>query len=182
MRKSKPGNSDVPAATLEIPRAYKSRRSRRRWVRYCRYWFTRLRRLEGTSRALARGIATGVFAGCFPFIGFQTILGVVLATLLRGNKLAAVAGTWISNPFTYVPIYFFNFKVGQLLLGWQDLSGDRLEIDSWATVVESGLVVSATLLVGCFAVGLVAAVCAYFFSLWLFFRWREGKRRRQEGK
>ena len=48
----------------------------------------------------AKGIAFGVFSGCFPFFGFQTLLGVFLAQIGRGNIVLAAVGTWISNPFT----------------------------------------------------------------------------------
>ncbi|MFO0103826.1 MAG: DUF2062 domain-containing protein, partial [Cyanobium sp.] len=54
----------------------------------------------------ARGLAAGIFCGCFPFFGLQTLLGIGLASVLRGNHLLAAAGTWISNPFTYVPLYW----------------------------------------------------------------------------
>tara|TARA_B100000945_G_C20408598_1_gene611389 strand:- start:143 stop:595 length:453 start_codon:yes stop_codon:yes gene_type:complete len=64
----------------------------------------------------AKGVAFGVFSGCFPFFGFQTILGVFLAKLTKGNIILAAIGTWISNPFTYIPLYIFNFKVGLFLL------------------------------------------------------------------
>ena len=151
-----------------------------RWARYWRYWFMRLRRLRGKPRAIALGLAIGTFAGSFPFVGFQTLLGVLLATLLRGNKIAAVAGTWISNPLTYVPIYFFNFKVGQLLLGWHDLPVEQLEIHSWDNVMESGMVVARTLLVGSSVVGLGVGACTYFLSLWFISRWRE--RRNSKGR
>ena len=29
----------------------------------------------------------------------------------RGNIYLAALGTWISNPLTYVPLYYFNYKV-----------------------------------------------------------------------
>ena len=64
----------------------------------------------------AKGIAAGVFSGCFPFFGFQTLLGIFLAQIIKGNILLAAIGTWISNPFTYIPLYFFNYKVGDFLL------------------------------------------------------------------
>ena len=57
---------------------------------------------EGTPGQRARGLAAGVFAGCFPLFGFQTFLGVLFANLLRGNTFLAVVGTWISNPMTYL--------------------------------------------------------------------------------
>ena len=62
----------------------------------------------------AKGFAIGVFSGCFPFFGLQTLLGVFLAKLAKGNILLAAIGTWISNPFTYVPLYYFNYKVGSI--------------------------------------------------------------------
>ena len=64
----------------------------------------------------ARGVAVGVFCGCFPFFGFQTLLGLFLARVAKGNLFLAAIGTWISNPFTYVPLYFFNYKVGAFLI------------------------------------------------------------------
>ena len=64
----------------------------------------------------AKGVAFGVFSGCFPFFGFQTLLGVFLAQITKGNIVLAAIATWISNPFTYLPLYFFNFKVGSFLL------------------------------------------------------------------
>ncbi|MGF1480925.1 MAG: DUF2062 domain-containing protein [Cyanophyceae cyanobacterium] len=151
---------------------------RRSWgSKPLRYWYIRLRRLRGKPQVIARGIAAGVFAGFFPFFGFQTIIGVLLAVLLRGNKIAAAAGTWISNPLTYVPIYYFNFRIGKLLLGGSDLLVEDLDIQSqsWSAIVESGTMVVATLLVGCLAVGLVGSICSYFVSLWAIARWRNSR-------
>ncbi len=62
----------------------------------------------------AKGLAIGVFSGCFPFFGFQTLIGVFFAKLAKGNVVLAAIGTWISNPFTYIPLYYFNYKVGSI--------------------------------------------------------------------
>ena len=72
---------------------------------------------EGTPGQRARGLAAGIFCGCFPIFGLQTLVGIGMASVVRGNHLLAAAGTWISNPFTYVPLYWFNYRVGSLLLG-----------------------------------------------------------------
>ena len=64
----------------------------------------------------AKGLAIGVFSGCFPFFGFQTLIGVFFAKLAKGNIFLAAIGTWISNPFTYIPLYYFNYKVGSFFL------------------------------------------------------------------
>ncbi|MCT0248017.1 DUF2062 domain-containing protein [Synechococcus sp. CS-205] len=95
-----------------------------RWRRWCsaaltrvRHWIRWLWEQEGSPAQRARGLAAGVFCGCFPFFGLQTLLGVALASLVRGNHLLAAAGTWISNPFTYVPLFWFNYQLGTWLLG-----------------------------------------------------------------
>ncbi len=142
------------------------------WKRTLRYFYLRIIRLRSTTPALARGLATGVFAGLFPFFGAQTILGVSLAILVRGNKLTAALGTWISNPLTYVPIYLFNFRVGQFLLQTNDLSTD-LDWTSTSELLQAGKVFITTLLVGCTIVGAIAATIAYFLGLWLIPRFRE---------
>ena len=55
---------------------------------------------EGTPGQRARGLAAGVFCGCFPFFGLQIVVSVGVASLLKGNHLLAAAGTLVSNPLT----------------------------------------------------------------------------------
>ena len=69
----------------------------------------------------AKGLAIGVFSGCFPFFGFQTLMGVFFAKIAKGNIVLAAIGTWISNPFTYIPLYYFNYKVGSIFLKLKSL-------------------------------------------------------------
>ena len=104
----------------------------------------------------AKGIAVGVFCGCFPFFGFQTLLGLFLARVAKGNLFLAAIGTWISNPFTYVPLYFFNYKVGSSLLkNSSDIIFDKdLMIEElWV----QGSVFSSRLILGSALVGLLLA-------------------------
>ena len=107
----------------------------------------------------AKGLAIGVFSGCFPFFGFQTLIGVFLAKIANGNILLAVIGTWISNPFTYVPLYYFNYKVGSLVLNSSsnNIIEKSLVIDDlW----KQGRIFSLKLLLGSSCVGiLLALIC-----------------------
>jgi len=160
---------------LMQPTYYLIKKRQAWWKRKLRYVYLRIIRLRSTTPAIARGLATGVFAGLFPFFGAQTILGIFLAILVRGNKLTAAVGTWISNPFTYVPIYLFNFKVGQLLLGTHELSTD-VDWTSTSELLQAGQVFAVTLLLGCTVVGAIAAIIAYFLGLWLIPRLRKHSR------
>ncbi|MEM8830535.1 MAG: DUF2062 domain-containing protein [Cyanobacteria bacterium P01_G01_bin.19] len=126
--------------------------------------YLKLLRLRGKPKVVAKGLAVGVFAGCFPFFGLQSLVGVVLATLLRGSKVAAIAATWISNPLTYVPIFVFNYKLGKLLLGTKD-TVLFLDLKSFTTFKELGPTFAITLLTGCFVVGSILAFITYFYSL-----------------
>tara|TARA_Y100001968_G_scaffold332299_1_gene389925 strand:- start:13796 stop:14236 length:441 start_codon:yes stop_codon:yes gene_type:complete len=108
---------------------------------------------EGSPAQRARGIAVGVFSGCFPFFGLQTLLGLMLASLCKGNHLLAVAGTWISNPFTYFPLYWFNFKIGSFLVGQERLINSSFQNLTRQEIWEQGWIFSSRLLLGCTLVG-----------------------------
>ena len=146
--------------------------------RYSGRWLRRLYRrvmaMQGTPEYLARGLSVGVFAGCFPFFGFQMLIGVSLAVLFRGHKLLAAAGTWVSNPFTYIPIYLFNYKLGRWLLG-----SDELLLEDWNSllsiddILAVGTEFALTLLFGCLVVGMISAVFTYFASLRMIRHWRQ---------
>ena len=122
---------------------------------------------EGTPGQRARGLAAGIFCGCFPIFGLQTLVGIAMASVVRGNHLLAAAGTWISNPFTYVPLYWFNCRIGSLLLGpgrqWPGF--DALQRDD---VSQMGWSVISRLMLGSSITGAVCAALGWWLSLnWL---------------
>ncbi len=152
-----------------------SKRPRSRIKRSWRYFYLRFLRLRGTPHYISRGLAFGVFAGCFPLFGLQTIIGVLLAIIFRGHKLAAAAGTWLSNPLTYVPIFAFNYKVGEFLLGFgveQTQVSFPDHWQSWTDLKPLGLVFLVTLFSGCLVVASIASILTYMVSLRFLSRWR----------
>lgn len=149
------------------------------WLRRAKFWYLKVLRQEGTPEAIARGWACGVFTGCFPLFGLQTLLGLLLATILRGNKFTAAAGTWISNPLTYVPIYYFNFHVGQVILQ-KPVTFDEAQLQSWSEMGLAGISVVGTLFLGCTVVGSTLGVGAYFLSFSLTTRWRSLKQKKAD--
>ncbi len=112
---------------------------------------------KGSSYYNSKGLAVGVFSGCFPFFGLQTLIGIFLAHIIRGNLTLAAIGTWISNPFTYIPLYIFNYKVGSLFI--KSSSGLNIQsgfIDN--QIWQRGWLFSSRLLLGSFLVGSVLGV------------------------
>jgi hypothetical protein len=69
--------------------------------------------LPDTPRQVAMGMGVGVFTGMLPIIPLQTITAITLAWLFKGSKLAAAAGTWISNPITIPPVYGACYYLGR---------------------------------------------------------------------
>ncbi len=154
-----------------------------------RYWYKRyrhrvyryVRTLNGNPQNLARGLAVGVFAGSFPFFGIQSLIGILLAIIFRGSKVAAVMGTWISNPLTYIPIFIFNFRVGKLLLGVESLSSRQINYESLQAWRELGFAFTIVLLVGCLVVGTVLAIISYFAGLSFFKRIQKSEKKLKLG-
>lgn len=148
-------------------------------ARRMRTTYLKLLRLRDKPEVVAKGLTVGIFAGCFPFFGIQSLIGIFLATIFRGSKVAALAATWISNPLTYLPLYVFNYKIGKLLLGIEDSEGLSLDLESFTTFREQGSTFAIALLAGSFVVGTVLATITYFYSLAILRRWRDRSIRRR---
>ena len=124
---------------------------------------------NGTPAERARGLAIGVFIGSFPLFGFQTFLGIALAILFRGNQFLAVLGTWVSNPLTYLPLYWLNYQVGCIVIG--DLQGDsymggQLSLQNFAS---AGWDLVGRLFVGSSIVGFILGLTS-FLTIYIIFR------------
>ena len=174
-------HKDTSLSPTVAPKLYKNgRKTYKYWlVKYRRILFISLKNLKGKPAFLARGAAVGVFAGCFPLLGLQSLIGVLLAVVFRGSKVAAVAFTWVSNPLTYIPLFLFNFKVGKFLLGIDSISSQDIDFESWASFLELGSTVAVALVFGSFIIGAIASVIAYFASFAFFKRLQYKKLRRR---
>ncbi len=154
-------------------------RPRRSYLQRCqrqlRYLYLKFIRLRGHPKELARGLAAGVFAGMFPLFGLQTLIGVAISFRIKGNPLMAAAGTWVSNPLTYVPIYAFNYQLGCWLLRKQG-GNPFTDLDSLKSWLETGTDIGVALMLGSFVMGIVFGVGSYFVSLPLIRRARRGYR------
>jgi hypothetical protein len=131
--------------------------------------FRDLLHLDDSPRRLAVALAVGVFISCTPFWGLQTILSVIVATVFRLNRAAAVTGTWINLPWFAPLVYGAAIKIGMLVApGLREANAATLETLlhdpaalSWATVWSWLRGSSLPLLIGSTIVGAVAAVVTY---------------------
>lgn len=66
--------------------------------------------------SLTRAVYIGVMCAFFPLPG-QMPLALIGALLFRANVPMSVALTWLTNPLTAIPVYWFAYCIGAVLLG-----------------------------------------------------------------
>lgn len=78
-------------------------------------------KLKESPHKIALAFAAGVFIGMSPLLGFHTLLGFASAWIFRLNPFALLAGVYITNPWTIVPIYTFSTWIGAQCLGIEQI-------------------------------------------------------------
>lgn len=109
-------------------------------------------------RSVTRAFALGLFISFVP-LPVHIVAATVLALALRLNVPAAVAGTFIANPLTIVPLYIAAYWVGCHLLGvsFHDI---RIEL-SWDWLTTALVPIWKPFLLGCLILGLASAAIGY---------------------
>ncbi len=117
-------------------------------------------------RTVVPAFAIGIFIAFLPTPG-HTLMGVLLALAFGVNIPVAALATWVSNPVTMGPMYYFAYRLGRYLLG-TPLQEFQFEM-SWDWVTHTFLTIWQPMLLGCFILGVLAAVTSYI-TLDLFWR------------
>ena len=81
------------------------------------YIWHRLRRLPDPPHRIARGVFAGTFVNFPPILGIQMISAASLAWVMRGNIIAALLATFLSNPVTTPIIAWVSLETGYWILG-----------------------------------------------------------------
>lgn len=87
-----------------------------RWLRWMGPHLLNPRLWHFRRRGVALGVALGMFFGLLVPLA-QIPLAAGAAILLRANLPTAVASTLVTNPFTFPPVYYAAWKLGQAVLG-----------------------------------------------------------------
>ena len=131
-------------------------------------------------RAVSGAVFIGLFCAFLP-IPFQMLVAGLLAVFARCNVPISVALVWITNPFTFAPMFFFAYKLGAWLL---DMEVTRIEWEfSLSWFVSTMAAIGAPLLLGSVICGWVSGLTGVVLSRWLWRRhivrrWRQRRERR----
>lgn len=162
----------------------------RKVSRLPRYYFLRIKRLKGDPEYLARGFAFGIFMGILPLAPVQTLILIPLTILLRVSTLAAfIAGIMVSNPLTFIPQYYFTWKIGNAVLpGWVTWAqienalhviAEQGLLDGLAALSQLGFKAIAVIETGGAIIGIPAGIISYFFARRFFLAVHERRLKKQ---
>ena len=74
-----------------------------------------LKRMKGSPRELAAGLASGLSISFTPFIGLHTLLAMLLAWIIGASMASAIIGTLFGNPWTFPFLWYVTYELGQFL-------------------------------------------------------------------
>jgi len=154
---------------------------------YFRDKFKSVFQVKDTPRRIAMAFAVGVFMGISPFLGLHYIGAFFLAWLFKLNKLVAMVGVSVNNPWTIVPISTFCVWIGAKLIGikqvlpevdWQNISlmsimGRFSDLRNFLDLVKQLWPLVASFFVGSFLICTLSAVAGYVIIQILITRYKK---------
>lgn len=149
----------------------------RYWHKLRRFFLQKMLHADDTPHRIALGVALATLVAFLPLIGFQTVIALGLAALLRANKAVCIPIVWITNPFTFVPIYWVCGRLGRVIMssasaddpsaklaGLATVEMHVLEYEFWSNLFHLFANLSRDLWVGCAIVGVGLGLPSYFIT------------------
>lgn len=158
-------------------------------TRLRKFYYLKFLRIKGDPQSIAWGSFIGALIGTMPVMPFHTIGIIAICFITRTSAMAGLfASLVISNPFTYIPIYYFSLVIGNFLtpytVNWAKIH-DILEViitghfkESVQTLANQGPEIIIVMLTGGMVLALPTAILWYVFTLRLFIKIREKRRQR----
>ncbi len=152
-----------------------------------RFLYRRILHADDTPHRIALGVGLATFIGLLPIMGIQTLVALAVAAVLRANKAVCLPFVWITNAFTFVPIYWCSWKLGSVILQTGGSAAEELvagkitriqetlaaggiggffRYELWRQLVSLIAELGVELWIGCGLVGLVGGVVLYFGTRW----------------
>ncbi len=120
--------------------------------------------LKDTPESVAQGFALGSFIGMMPIPGFQMMVALAFASVLKVNRKSACVAVFNTNVATGLFVFAFNFWLGKRILGLNTEFSmpEKLGFGFINTVLKSGFDVFISLTLGGCITGVVAAAISYW--------------------
>jgi len=160
------------------------------FTRLKQYYYLKFVRIKGDPKDIAWGACIGALIGTMPVMPFHTIGIIAVCFLTRTSAMAGLFSSLvISNPFTYIPIYYLSMVIGNFLTPYEVtwakihdilnviISGHGFK-ESVVILASQGYEMIIVMLSGGLVLALPTALLWYFFTLRLFLKIREKRRQK----
>ncbi len=160
------------------------------FTRLKKFYYLKFIRIKGDPKDIAWGSFIGALIGTMPVMPFHTVGIIAVCFLTRTSAMAGLfASLAISNPFTYIPIYWFSLVIGNFLtpytVTWAEIHSILNIIISGYGFKESVQIITSqgpeliiVMLTGGIVLALPTALFWYFFTLRIFLKIRAKRRQR----
>lgn len=134
---------------------------------------------------IALGVGIAMFVTFTPTIGFQSALVIAMAVVLKANKWVGLPLVWLSNPATFVPIFYPCYHIGLRVTGgtpvnrrwWRELAAPpEGYFEGLAFYWRRLHDVMVPLWIGCLAVAIPLGILSYAATYRAVVRYRKAKR------
>ena len=120
---------------------------------------------------IAKAFAIGLFCAFLP-LPIHTLLAGILAIIFSANILLSILVVWVNNPITIVPIFYFTYKLGSLVIGFEIDPGFEF---SFVYLMNNVGAATIALWIGGLIVSTIAAILGYT-TIILIYKYRALKR------
>jgi uncharacterized protein (DUF2062 family) len=164
-------------------KAAKGRRDFRHWLRY---QYVKLVRLNDSPEKVAGGLALGVVLGILPTFGLGVVLAVLIAGPLKVNRVSAIIGTLVMNPWTTPFFWALSYLAGSLVLGnniheaLSSVKSIETQTGLWKDILTKRLLLPY--IIGNVIVTAMAAASFYVAGLYFVKEYRKAKKKRLKAK
>ena len=110
-------------------------------------------------RNVTRAVALGFLIAFVPPPIPHSLLAVLIAVIFRVNIPVTFAATFITNPFTMLPLFYAAYRSGCFVLGLEPLTSLPTGKQFWYTWFHGPFL--EPFLLGCLLLGLLAATVGY---------------------
>ncbi len=128
--------------------------------------------LQETPHRTALAFATGVFIAFAPHYLFHTASAVFCGWMFRLNYVAIFLGSFINNPWTFIPILAASLYTGIFLMGHSshpDIEWEQLSMDNIFDLLSPYLL---PFILGACTLAVVGSLLAYPIMRWTITRFR----------
>jgi uncharacterized protein (DUF2062 family) len=127
---------------------------------------SRILKIGDDPKKIACGFALGTFLGFMPLIGLQAAIAVIIASLLKWNKVSAGIAVFNTNIVTGPFIFGISYFIGASVLGFRNKINfpDKFGFTIFWDLITRSYEIFLSLCFGGVLLGIPTSILAYYLS------------------